>query len=72
VVVICDPPPARGQPARQHRLEDTSQRKTQLQICPSNRVNLSRAINYPQVFQQKRAITVVVGCGRWCSMQPMP
>jgi hypothetical protein len=40
VVVISDPPPARGQPAKQHRMEDTCRCKTQMQICPSKRVNL--------------------------------
>jgi hypothetical protein len=38
--VISDPPPARGQPAKQHRMEDTCRCKTQMQICPSKRVNL--------------------------------
>lgn len=41
VVVIADPWPARGQPAKQHRLEDPSQRKTQLQIRPLKRVTLN-------------------------------
>ncbi len=52
VVMISDPPPARGQPARQHRMEDTFRCKTQLQIYPSNRVNLHHSssdtsVGYP-------------------------
>jgi hypothetical protein len=39
--VISDPLPARGQPAKQHRMEDTCHCKTQMQICPSKRVNLT-------------------------------
>ena len=46
VVVISDPPPARGQPARQHQMEDTFRCKTQLQICPSKRVNLTSGSSF--------------------------
>ena len=51
VVLISDPPPARGQPARQHRMEDTCRCKTQLQICPSKRVNLRSA--FPTRYRRK-------------------
>jgi hypothetical protein len=37
--VISDPPPGRGQPARQHRMEERLRCKTQLQIYPLKRVN---------------------------------
>jgi hypothetical protein len=40
-VSLTDPPPARGQSARQHRLDDTSPCKTRLQICPLQRVNFT-------------------------------